>query len=135
MARNNYAGYYFSVQGVPFNDPSPKRESFKYAPQLEQVGDSSVLASGYLSIKTIPHTRKKIWFSLPPMTQAQYQRYWDALHGDSTGKGMHLFVSVYNDKTDSYDTDYFYHTDLVVSPITYQGEMMYVFDDFELIGY
>lgn len=133
--RNNYKGYYLEVQGIPFNNPSPKRESFKYAPALEQVGESYVLASGYLSVKLIPHARRKVWVSLPPLTLEQYRIYWDALHSDATGKGMKLRCSVYNDKTDSYDTDYFYHNDLMVTPVWYSGQWMYQFDDFELIGY
>ena len=50
---NNYKGYYLKIGNVEFNDPHPKRDSYKYAPALEQVGDSYVLASGYLNVKLI----------------------------------------------------------------------------------
>lgn len=131
--RNNYQGYYVSVQGVPFYKLS--REGFKIAPALEQVGDSYVLASGYLNIKLIPHARRKIWIKIPPLTQDEYRQYWNALHSDATGKGMKLSVEYYDDLTDSYVRDDYYHTDLMVTPIILGGETMYIFDDFELIGY
>lgn len=135
MARNNYKGYYLKVGNTPFNDPAPKRDTFKFAPELVQVGESQVLASGRLSTKVLPHTRRKIWFELPPMTQAQYKKYWDALHSDAGGDGMYLTVEVYDDANDTYITDTYYHTDLVVKPIYLGGQWMYVFDTFELIGH
>lgn len=135
MARTNYAGYYLMVQGVPFNNPSPKRETFKYAPELVMVGESYRLASGLLHTSVLPHTAKKVWVELPPLTQAQYQTYWNALHADAGGKGMYLTCRVYNDATDSYDEDTFYHNDLMVKPVSYGGQMMYIIEAFELIGH
>lgn len=135
MARTNYRGYYLKIGTVTFDNPSPKRETYKYAPALEQVGESYVLASGYLNIKLIDHARKKVWLSFPPMTQTQYITYWNALHSDGTGKGMKLLCEIYDDLTDTYIQDYFYHNDLMVTPVIYQGQMMYKFDDFQLIGY
>ena len=132
---NNYKGYYLKIGNVEFNDPHPKRDSYKYAPALEQVGDSYVLASGYLNVKLIEHARKKVWLSFPPMTKASFNKYWDALHSDATGKGMRLLCEVYDDRTDSYVTDYFYHTDLMYTPIYLGGQVMYKYDDFQLIGY
>lgn len=132
-SRSNYNGYYISVQGVPFY--KIKREGFKVAPALEQVGESYVLASGFLNTKLIAHARRKIWVKIPPLTQDEYQTYWRALHSDATGKGMKLSVAYYDDLLNTYVTDNYYHTDLMVTPIYLGGEWMYQFDDFQLIGY
>lgn len=132
-SRSNYQGYYISVQGVPFRKIT--REGLKIAPALEQVGDSYVLASGYLNVKLIPHARRKIWLSIPYLTQDEYRQYWNALHSDATGKGMKLSIQYYDDLTDTYITDDYYHTDLMVTPVFIGGQWMYKFDDFELIGY
>lgn len=131
----NYKGYYLKVGNVIFNDPSPKRDTFKFAPELVQVGDSKVLASGRLSIKVLPHTRRKIWVELPPLTMQQYKRYWDALHSDAGGHGMYLTVEAYDDITDTYITDTYYHTDLEVKPIFLSGRWMMQMESFELIGH
>lgn len=132
---NNFAGYWLEVEGVRFNNPSPKRDTFKFAPELVQVGKSYVLASGKLHIKVLPHDRRKIWCDFPPMTPAQAKVYWDALHGDQSGKGMYLTVTVYDETTDQYITDTYYHNDLMKKPVKYGGKDMVVFEPFELIGH
>ena len=48
---------------------------------------------------------------------------------------MYLPIDVYDDTTDSYLTDVYYHNDLVYTPVTYQGTRMIQIDDFELIGH
>jgi len=130
-----YAGYYLKVGTVKFNNPSPKRDTWKFAKELVQVGESKVLASGKLSTKVLPHDRKKVWFELPYMTLAQYTTYWNALHSDAGGKGMFLTCEVYDDETDTYVTDTFYHTDLVKKVMYLGGQKMYTFEPFELIGH
>lgn len=132
---SNFKGYYMKIGSVEFNDPSPKRETWKFAPELVQVGDSQVLASGKLSIKVLPHTRRKIWVDLPPLNLRQYKAYWNALHSDAGKHGMYLKVEAYDDKTDKYITDTYYHNDLMVSPIYLGGQTMFKIDAFELIGH
>ena len=130
-----YAGYYLKIGNVEFNDPAFTRDAFKFAPALVQVGKSEVTASGKLSTKVLPHDRRKIWCDFPPLTKAQYKRYWNALHSDAGGHGMYLTCQVYDDTTDTYVTDTFYHTDLMVTPMWLGGQWMYKFDPFELIGH
>ena len=130
-----FNGYYMKIGNCTFQNPSFKREGFKYAPNLVQVADATTTADGALSMKVLPHSRKKIWCSFPPMTPAQFRVYWAALKGSQAGPSMSLSVDVYNDITDSYDTDTFYHTDLQYTPVTYQGQKMIQIDDFELIGH
>lgn len=130
-----YNGYMLKVGSVKFNNPSPLRDTFKYAPELVQVGKSEVLASGKLSTKVLPHFRKKVWLELPPLTVSQYQTYWNALHSDSGGSGMYLTCEVYNEKTGNYDSDTFYHTDLEIKSIYLGGQRMIKIEPFELIGH
>lgn len=130
-----FNGYYMKIGNCTFQDPSLKREGFKYAPRLIEVADATTTADGTLSIKVLPHIRKKIWCSFPPMTPAQFRVYWNALKGNESGPSMYLSVQVYNDITDSYETDTFYHTDLQYTPVIYQGERMIQIDDFQLIGH
>lgn len=132
---SNFKGYYMKIGDVIFNDPSPLKDAFKFAAALVQVGDSSVLASGKLSTKVLPHDRSKIWCEFPVMTEAQFRRYWRALHSDAGGHGMYLTIEVYDQATDTYITDTFYHNDLMYSPVMYQGERMVKMDAFELIGH
>lgn len=132
---SNFKGYYVKIGNCIFNSPSPKREGYKFAPKLVQVGDSSVVASGKLSIKVLPHDRSKIWLDFPPMTPEQYRTYWKALHSDPGGQGMYLTVEAYDDSTDTYVTDTYYHTDLMAVPVTYSGQRMIQMDAFELIGH
>ena len=130
-----FNGYYMKINGCTFQNPSLKREGFKYAPRLIEVADATTTASGELSVKVLPHVRKKIWCSFPPMTPQQFRIYWAALKGEESGPTMHLQVQVYNDAIDSYETDTFYHTDVEYTPIIYEGRRMIRLEDFELIGH
>lgn len=130
-----YNGYYIKIGGVKFNNPSPKKDTFKYAPELVQEADSKVLASGKLSMKVLAHTRRKIWFELPPLTPAQFRTYWNALHTGSGGTGMYLTVEVYDESTDTYVTDTYYHNDLVYQETVLGGQRMIVMDEIHLISH
>ena len=130
-----FNGYYIKINGCTFRNPSMKREGFKYAPRLIEVADATTTASGNLSVKVLPHIRKKIWLSFPPMTPQQFRVYWNALRGNEAGPSMYLTVELYNDITDSYETDTFYHTDLEYKPVIYEGRRMIQIEDFELIGH
>lgn len=132
---SNFKGYYLKIGNVVCNNPSPLRETFKFAPALVQVGDSSVVASGKLSIKVLPHDRRKIWVDFPPLTEQQYRTYWNALHSDPGGHGMYLTVECYDEATDTYITDTYYHNDLMATYVTYSGQRMIKIDAFELIGH
>ena len=132
---SNFKGYYMKCNGCTFQNPSFKREGFKFAPKLVQVADATTTASGKLTMKVLPHVRSKIWCSFPPMTPEQFRVYWTALRGSDSGQGMYLTIEVYDDTTDSYVTDVYYHNDLVYTPVTYQGTRMIQIDDFELIGH
>lgn len=130
-----FNGYYMKIGNCTFQNPSFKREGFKYAPRLIEVADATTTADGALTIKVLPHIRKKIWCSFPPMTPAQFRVYWNALKGNEAGPTMYLSVEVYNDAIDGYETDTFYHTDLQYTPIIYEGRRMIQIEDFELIGH
>lgn len=130
-----FQGYYMKIGNCTFQNPSFKREGFKYAPRLIETADATTTANGALSIKVLPHIRKKIWCSFPPMTPSQFRTYWTALKGNEAGPSMYLSVTVYNDAIDDYETDTYYHTDLVYTPIIYEGQRMIQIDDFELIGH
>lgn len=132
---SNFKGYYMRIGDCKFNNPSPLRETWKFAPKLVQVGDSYVVASGKLKIKVLPHDRSKIWCEFPVMTPEQFRVYWKALHSDSGGQGMYLTIEVYDDSTDKYYTDTYYHNDLQYTPVTYGGQRMIKIDAFELIGH
>lgn len=135
MEQDNFKGYYMKINGCTFQDPSIKREAWKFAPKLVQVTDAGVLASGRLNIKVLPHTRAKIWCGFPPMRPDQFRKYWTALMGDSSGVGMYLTVEAWDETTNSYVTDTYYHNDLQYKNITYSGQRMVVIDDFQLIGH
>jgi hypothetical protein len=135
METDNFKGYYVKINGCTFQNPSIKRETFKFAPKLVQVTDAGVLASGRLNIKVLPHTRAKIWMGFPPMTPSQFRTYWNALLGDESGVGMYLSVEVWDESTNSYVTDTFYHNDLQYKNVNYEGRRMVVMDDFQLIGH
>lgn len=132
---SNFRGYHMKCNGCTFQNPSFKREGFKFAPKLVQVADATTTASGKLTIKVLPHVRSKIWCSFPPMTPEQFRAYYNALDMGSSGTGMYLSVEVYSDATDSYVTDTYYHTDIEYKPVIYQGMRMIQIEDFELIGH
>lgn len=128
-------GYYMKIGSCTFESPSIKRETWKFAPELVIVTDAGTLASGRLNIKVLPHTRRKIWVEFPPMTPDQFREYWNALHSDATGKGMYLTVEAWDESTNSYVTDTYYHNDLQYRDIVYEGRHMIVIDAFQLIGH
>ena len=132
---SNFRGYYMQCNGCRFQNPSFKREGFKYAPKLVQVADATTTASGKLTIKVLDHARSKIWCSFPPMTPEQFRVYYNALKLDQSGPSMYLSIEVYNDGMDRYETDTYYHTDIMYTPVIYEGRRMIVIDDFELIGH
>lgn len=132
---SNFRGYYMQCNGCKFQNPSFKREGFKYAPKLVQVADATTTASGKLTIKVLDHARSKIWCSFPPMTPEQFRVYYNALKLDQAGPSMYLSIEVYNDGMDRYETDTYYHTDIMYTPVIYEGRRMIVIDDFELIGH
>lgn len=130
-----YLGYQMKCNNCTFQNPSFKREGFKFAPRLVQVTDSGQTASGKLVIKVLPHTRSKIWCSFPPMTPAQFRVYSNALKFKEAGPGMNLSISAYDDDTDTYITDTYYHTDIIYTPVWLNGRRMIQVDDFQLIGH
>lgn len=132
---SNFKGYYMKCNGCTFRNPSFKREGFKFAPKLIQVADATTTASGHLTMKVLPHIRSKIWCSFPPMTPEQFRVYYNALGLGGSGAGMYLTIEVYDDSTDSYVTDTYYHNDIMYTPVIYQGQRMIKIDDFELIGH
>lgn len=132
---DNFKGYYMKCNGCTFQNPSFKRGGFKCAPRLIQVTDSGQVASGKLTMKVLPHVRSKIWCSFPPMTPEQFRVYCDALEMQNTGKSMYLTIEFFDEQTNQYLTDTFYHNDIVYTPINYNGQRMIEVDDFELIGH
>ena len=132
---SNFKGYYMKCNGCTFRNPSFKREGFKFAPKLIQVADATTTASGHLTMKVLPHIRSKIWCSFPPMTPEQFRVYYNALGLGGSGAGMYLTIEVYDDSTDRYVTDTYYHNDIMYTPVIYQGQRMIQIDDFELIGH
>ena len=132
---SNFKGYYMKCDGCTFQNPSFKREGFKFAPRLVQAADATTTASGKLTIKVLPHIRSKIWCSFPPMTPEQFRVYCAALKLNESGNQMYLPIEVYDDSTDSYVTDTYYHTDIMYTPVIYAGQRMIKIDDFELIGH
>ena len=132
---DNFKGYYMKIAGCTFQEPSIKREAGKFAPELVLVTDAGTLASGKLNIKVLPHTRRKIWVGFPPMTPEQFRIYWNALHSDPGALGMYLTIEAWDETSNSYITDTYYHNDLQYKDIIYGGRRMIVMDDFELIGH
>lgn len=132
---DNFKGYLMKCNGCTFQNPSFRREGFKFAPRLIQVTDAGQVASGKLTIKVLPHIRSKIWCSFPPMTPAQFRVYCSALKLTQAGPSMYLRIEAFDEETNQYITDTYYHTDIVYTPIIYNGMRMIQIDDFELIGH
>lgn len=132
---DNFKGYYMKCNNCTFQNPSFKRGGFKFAPRLIQVTDSGQVASGKLTMKVLPHVRAKIWCSFPPMTPEQFRVYCNALKLDQAGPSMNLTIEAFDETTNKYVTDTFYHNDIVYTPIIYNGQRMIEVDDFELIGH
>lgn len=121
--------------GCTFRDPSFKRGGYHLIPNIVSVTDDGTVASGKVAFKVLPHTRNRIECSFPPMTPSQYRVYCDALKLDESGRTMNLEIEFWDDHTNSYRTDTFYHTDIGETPIIYNGQRMIEIDDFELIGH
>ena len=132
---DNFRGYYMKCNGCTFQNPSFKREGFKFAPNLVIVTDSGTVASGKVVFKVLPHERRKIWCSFPPMTPEQFRVYADALKFKEKGQGMYLTIEAFDFMSNQYVTDTYYHNDIIYKPVTYNGQIMIEVDDFELIGH
>lgn len=135
MNTDGFQGYYMKIGDCTFQSPSILREKWKFAPELVIVTDAGTLASGELNIKVLPHTRKKIWCGFPPMTPEQFRTYWSVLHGDESGVGMRLTVTAWDESSNTYIQDTYYHNDLQYKNVIYEGRRMVVIDDFNLIGH
>ena len=132
---DNFKGYYMKCNNCTFQKPSFRREGFKFAPRLIQVTDAGQVASGKLTIKVLPHVRSKIWCSFPPMLPEEFRVYCEALKMQEAGASMRLTVEAFDEMTNSYITDTYYHNDIVYTPIMLNGTRMIKVDDFELIGH
>lgn len=131
----DYEGYWLEINGVKFNNPHPIKDTFKFAPRLVQVGDSSVLASGKLSTKVLPHDRSKLWCEFPPMTVEQAEAYRNAIFGGTGGHGMFSTIKVYDIISGEYFTDTYYHTDIEWTPVYLGGKWLVKLEPFDLIGH
>ena len=109
---SNFRGYYVKIGDCTFTDPGIKRDGLLIMPHLEQTMDAGVLASGMLEMKVLPHKRTKIQMSFPPMTSAQYRRYYAVIM-----QGMYLPVEYYNQGIDAYENGTFYHNDMQYKPM------------------
>jgi hypothetical protein len=132
---SNFRGYYMKCNGCTFQNPSFAREGFKFAPKLILVTDSGTVASGKAVFKVLPHTRRKIWCKFPPMTPEQFRTYAEALRFNESGAGMNLTIEAFDEMSNQYVTDTYYHNDIVYTPVAYNGQRMIQIDDFELIGH
>ena len=130
-----FSNYYIKCNGCTFQSPALKREGFEFYPKLIQVTDSGQTASGKLVMKVLPHTRRKIHCSFPPMTPAQFRVYWNALDMGNAGESMNLTVEAYDEISDTYITDTYYHNDIGYKPVFLNGQRMIIINDFDLIGH
>lgn len=125
---SNFRGYYVKIGNCNFTDPAIKRDGLLIMPHLEQTQDAGVLASGKLQIKVLPHKRTKIQMSFPPMTIAQYQRYYAVIMAS-----MYLQVEYYNEGIDAYETGVFYHNDMAYKPMPTNGRQLVEMQEIHLI--
>lgn len=132
---DNFRGYFMKCNGCTFQNPSFKKDGFKFAPKLIVVADAESAASGKVVFKVLPHTRRKIWCSFPPMTPDQFRTYANALKFNDSGKGMALSIEVFDEMTNAYVTDTYYHNDIEYSIVMLGGQRMVQIEDFELIGH
>lgn len=132
---DNFKGYLMKCEDCTFKNPQFKREGFKFAPYLIQVTDEGQVASGKLTIKVLPHIRRKIWCSFPPMTPEQFREYSRVLHLSETGRTMRLTIEAFDETSNQYITDVYYHNDIVYVPVYYNGKRMIKVNDFELISH
>lgn len=133
--KDNFKGYLMKCNGCTFQNPSLSREGFEFYPYLVQVTNSGTLASGKITFKILPHIRRKIKCKFPPMTPEQYRVYSDALKLRESGKGMNLVIEAFDENSNSYITDTYYHNDVGYKPVYYNGRRMIQINDFELIGH
>lgn len=134
MATNNR--YYLKIGTCTFQNPAIKREGYIITPRIVQVTDEKVLASGRLSVKELEHKPTKISITFPVMTMKQMRVYKRAFRGELTGEDeMYLTVQYYDPETDTYKTGTFYHTDLIYTPVIYNGQEMVLVDTVKLIEY
>lgn len=132
---SNFKGYYIKCNGCTFQDPAISREGYEFFPYLIQVADSGQVASGKLTIKVLPHIRRKINLTFPPMTPEQFRVYSNALRFKENGKGMYLTIEAYDDDSDTYITDTYYHNDIGYKPVFLDGKRMLQVNSFSLIGH
>lgn len=132
---DNFQGYFMKCNGCTFQNPSFKKDGFKFAPKLVVVADSGSVASGKVKFKVLPHTRRKIWCSFPPMTPQQFRTYAEALKFTDSGQGMSLTIEAFDEMTNQYVTDTYYHNDIEYKPVMLGGQRMVQIEDFELIGH
>lgn len=129
-----FQGYYLKIGGCNFQSPAIKREGYNVNSKIVQVTDEKVLASGKLSIKELEHKPTKISITFPVMTWAQMRYYKQAFRGELSAQDeMYLTVEYYDLETDTYLTGTFYHTDLVYTPVIYNGQHMVLVDTVKLI--
>ena len=69
------------------------------------------------------------------MTPEQFRTYAEALKFNQSGAGMNLTIEAFDEMSNQYVTDTYYHNDIVYTPVTYNGQRMIQIDDFELIGH
>ena len=131
-----FNGYYLRIGECTFQNPAIKREGFIITPRIVQVTENKVLASGKLSVKVLEHKPTKIAITFPVMTAEQMRYYKRAFRGELTGEDeMYLTVEYYDEELDGYVTGTFYHTDLVYTPVIYNGQRMVLIDTVSLIEY
>ena len=94
---DNFKGYLMKCGDCTFRDPQLRRENFKFAPYLIQVTDEGQVASGKLTIKVLPHIRRKIWCSFPPMTPEQFRVYCNVLKFTESGPSMYLEIEAFDE--------------------------------------
>lgn len=131
-----FNGYFLKIGNNIFNNPAPKREGLKITPRIVQVTETKVLASGKLSVKKLKHTPSILNITFPIMTFEQARNYKRVFRGEETGEDeMYLTVEWYDIENDTYVTGTFYHTDLVYTPVWYNGQWMALVDTVSLHEY
>lgn len=127
---------YLQIGSCTFSNPAIKREGYVITPRIVQVTDEKVLASGRLSVKELEHKPTKISITFPVMTMEQMRVYKRAFRGELTGEDeMYLTARYYDPEVDGYRIGTFYHTDLIYTPVIYNGQDMVLVDTVKLIEY
>lgn len=108
-----FNGYYLRIGDCTFQDPPIKRGGFHVNPQIVQVTENKVLASGELVFKVLPHKPTKITADFPIMKPEQWRNYCRYFRGTATGEPeMGFTVEYYDEERDGYFSGKFYHGDL-----------------------